>query len=243
MTDGVNDFEWTKDIILVNIYFQSHGINKPERYKARDSPNTTIEIFKIHLKKSKGIMGKLSLEKNGPELDPHSSLKENGIRDGSQLFLKSFTPRRKFISHRIQVQISNANMDPIKLNVSSQAHIYDLAHMLQDECGMPVDEQAWFKGDILLKNKNSLAVAMDDQRSRTRELRVKWLPKVQIGTHSPVQTADPRFAQNGMIVSVLIYSSGYYWLYITLQLPLHMYHLYLSLQMVRRVYLCHWLCS
>lgn len=199
MSERVKHFEWTRDVISVTVYqiYQTekkvgNKSIKPRKYKVIVRPNISIKNFMEHLKLSNCIIGQLSLQQNGPKLESDTTLEENGIRNGSELYLKSFARKKKpkpELTYKIEVKICDAATDSIKFDVSSKAQIKDLAHMVQDECGMPVDEQVWLRGDKPLENKNAIAVAVANQ------LKVKWLYKGQIGTSNPVRNVA---AQNGM---------------------------------------------
>lgn len=139
-------------------------------------PDISISNFKQHIKYSCCITGSLSLTKDGYQLDSHTTLEGNGITAENQLCVESCKPRRRCNSHYIHVEISNANIEPIRLNIPFNADRCVLEHMVQDKCGMPTEEQKWYDGDVLLKTKNSFARAI---RNRHNHLKVKWSPKRQ----------------------------------------------------------------
>lgn len=170
--------EWAKSMIVVLVHFLSVG-SIEENYKVTVKRNISIDGFMKHLKASKSVSGTLKLGEK--ELDiTNATLNNCGISNGTQVSVRSYTPRKK-LAYIVRVKVVD---EEFKIKVSHFTKFSELAHMVQDECGMPADEQTWYKGGKPLK-MSSRVVEHYDNRSKL-PLEVKWSPKwhVQRGMHS-----------------------------------------------------------
>lgn len=88
-----------------------------------------------HLKASKGITGKLNIDK---KLRDTIKLPEAGITADKILEMESWvTPKRS--THNIPVKLPDGEL--INVQVHNCTTIKELSHKLQDETGMAVEEQ------------------------------------------------------------------------------------------------------
>ena len=107
---------------------------KKTRFKVRVRNSSSIKELKDHLKAGRGIEGRLT----GRNLSDETTLEEAGIITDAVLEVESFrTPKRS--THNISVKV----IDGEDLNVQVHAGTIpgELKHKLQDETGMPVEEQ------------------------------------------------------------------------------------------------------
>ena len=183
--------EWALSMIIISVLFRCVGTSKPEKYKVAVNRNISIAGFMEHLKASRSITGKLLL--NGKELkedNRDATLHSYGITNGTQLSVRSFKHVKK-PCHPIRVNVIDEELQeplPVIIMVLPSTKFIEMAHVVQDECGMPVEEQVWYRTGKMLKMsryKNSLAVDHYDHMAK-EPLVVKWLPKVQ----APVQAGN-----------------------------------------------------
>lgn len=182
----VQGYEWGKNMIVTLVNFMRHGTTKKDEFRVAVKPKTTIAEYKKHIQASCSITGQgtLSLTQDGKELDGQKFLEDYGITENTEVYLRSYTPRRMTTS---KIRVKVAGTEEVFL-VSPQAHFCDLPHMVQDRCKMPVEEQIWYKGGKVLKmskHRNTFAVTMD-QRSRECLLRVKWSKKTKRPTTATI---------------------------------------------------------
>ena len=126
------------DMISVDIDFTSfQGGIKEQTFKGVRIPQSCcIRDLKDHLKLSKGITGRISV--NEKELSNNKTLNVLGIVSGTVLDMKSFTPAKQY-THSILVKRVNGTV--ISVQVHSGTTTGGLKHILQDKIGMPVEEQ------------------------------------------------------------------------------------------------------
>lgn len=188
--ENANEHRWAVNMIMVFVNFECVGTKKTEPVlttMVRD--NASVADFKEHLKQSFSVVGSLIFENN--PLKDSATLEESGITSGSRINMRSFSPRKTLTSHPIKIKIPDTTK-PIVFQVLPQAHLSNLTHMLQDKCGMPVEEQVWYKkGKLLYSNrmkqhKDSLAV---NHCSHNDILEVKWLRRIHTSrgalSHTP----------------------------------------------------------
>ena len=126
------------DMISVDIDFTSfQGGIKEQTFKGVRIPQSScIRDLKDHLKLSKGITGRISV--NEKELSNNKTLNMLRIVSGTVLDMKSFTPAKQY-THSILVKRVNGTV--ISVQVHSGTTTGGLKHILQDKIGMPVEEQ------------------------------------------------------------------------------------------------------
>lgn len=122
-------------LITVFINFTAVGIKKKLTFKVQVQQSSCIRDFMRHLKASKGITGKIV----GRELSESTTLAEAGIVTTTVLGMEGFTTPKRF-THRVPVKLPDGVV--INVHVHSGTTIGDLKHKIQDEIGMPVEEQA-----------------------------------------------------------------------------------------------------
>lgn len=133
------EYSWDGDTAYLTINFTSVGIKKKTKYLIRVRLTDSIEELMNHLKCSKCITGKLAHSgKCLQKLNPKMTLAEAGILPNAILEMESFTAAKRF-THNILVKLPNSNV--INVQVYSGTTIGHLKHKIQDEIGMPVEEQ------------------------------------------------------------------------------------------------------
>ena len=138
------------DMISVDIDFTSfQGGIKRQTFKGIRIPQSScIRDLKDHLKLSKGITGKVLMNKK--ELSNNMTLKELGIVTGIVLEMKSYTPAKPY-THSIPVKRVNGTV--ISVQVHSGTTTGGLKHIIQDKIGMPVEEQVLEYDDMIVQDK------------------------------------------------------------------------------------------
>lgn len=134
--------EWSVGVIHLTIRFKIHGIREPQEYRVRARTSTTISEFIKHIAASHGVSADGRLFYRGVCLsnpsDKHTTLEEHGVHDESLLELISYkAPKR--LQHPILVSIPGGHK--IQLRVLNTTTLQELKHKIQDEIGMPHDEQ------------------------------------------------------------------------------------------------------
>ena len=126
------------DLISVDIDFTSSqgGIKKQTFKKVRILQSSSIRDLKDHLKLSKGITGKVLMNKK--ELNNSMTLKELGIVTGTVLEMKSYTQAKEY-THSIPVKCTDGTV--ISVQVHSGTTTGGLKHIIQDQIGIPFEEQ------------------------------------------------------------------------------------------------------
>ena len=164
------EHEWAAAMIVVYLLFRSVGIKKPEKYSFRVNLETTLRTFRQHILASKSIAGILSLR--GRDIVDDKTFNDYGIVNGSQLSLRSYNPRKKN-TQPIRIQVVDQQSYIITIMVAVRTTLSDLRHMVQDECGMPVEEQIWSKrGRSIDMNKRIYAV--EYYNIQKHPLEVRW---------------------------------------------------------------------
>lgn len=128
---------WDSGMIPVTVNFTSVGIKKESTFEVKLRRSSCIGDVKHHLKTSKGITGKLTI--NNEELSDEMTLAEANIVAGTVLVMESYTPAKVF-THNIPVKIPNGKV--INVKVHNGTTIGDLKHKIQDEICMPVEKQS-----------------------------------------------------------------------------------------------------
>lgn len=175
---GQAEYSWDGDTASLTINFASVGIKKKTKFFIRVRLTDCIEDLMIHLKVSKGITGKLahrgeSLQK----LNPKMTLAEAGIIPNAILEMESYKAAKRF-THNIPVKLPNSNV--INVQVHSGTTIGDLKHKIQDEIGMPVEEQLLeYSGKILHHDKLSVEIC----GHKRIPFELKCLPSKYIHVH------------------------------------------------------------
>ena len=134
--------EWSVGVMKLTVRFKIHGIREPQEYQVRAKTSTTIYAFMKHIAASHGVSadGKLfylgvCLSNTG---DRHTTLEEHGVHDESLMELVSYkAPKR--LQHPILVSIPGGHK--IQLRVLNTTTLQELKHKIQDEIGMPYEEQ------------------------------------------------------------------------------------------------------
>lgn len=130
----------SSDMISVIIDFtNTQNGTKKQPFKGVRIPQTCcIRDLKDHLKLSKGITGRILMNKKELSITNSMTLKELGIVTGTVLDMKSYTPAKQY-THSIQVKRMNGAM--MNVQVHSGTTTGGLKHILQDETGLPVEDQ------------------------------------------------------------------------------------------------------
>ena len=131
---GEVTYSWGGDMLAFIINFTSIGIKKKMTFKTMARESTCIEDLMHHLKASNGITGKLVDKRLSSKL----TLSEAGIVTNTVLEMESFTPAKRF-TYNIAVKLPDGVV--INVHVHSGTTIAELKHKIQDEIGMPVEEQ------------------------------------------------------------------------------------------------------
>ena len=119
------------------ICFTTIGLHKEETFfKVRVRNSSSIGDVKDHLKASIDIVGRFT-SKN-LNLSDKLTLKEAGIITGTILEMESFRKPKRF-THKIPVKVIGGKEINVQVHQGTTAR--DLKHKLQDETGMPVEEQ------------------------------------------------------------------------------------------------------
>ena len=145
------------DIISVDIDFTSSqgGIKKQTFKKVRIPQSSSIRDLKDHLKLSKGIKGKVLMNKK--ELHNSMTLKELGIVAGTILEVKSCTQAKEY-THSIPVKRFNGAM--MNVQVHSGTTTGGLKHIIQDRIGMLVEEQVLEHDGLPIMQDKKLVVGI-----------------------------------------------------------------------------------
>ena len=118
------------------IKFTSIGVKKKMTFKTKARESSSIGDLLHHLKASKGITGKL-IDKM---LHSRMTLAEAGVITNTVLEMESFRPAKRF-THNIAVKLPHPDGTVINVQVHQTTTIRELKHKIQDEIGMPVEEQ------------------------------------------------------------------------------------------------------
>lgn len=151
----------------ITVCFTSIGISKKLSFDIRIRLSDRIEDLMRHLKASKGITGRLIMER---ELSKRMTLAEAGIHPGTVIEIESYNPAKRF-SHNIPLKLPNGIV--IFIQVHSSSTIGDLKHKIQDEIGMPAEDQTLeYSGRRLKQDKLSVDIC----GHKKTPLVVKWVP-------------------------------------------------------------------
>ena len=135
MASGLDKSDVETDMITLVIKFVNIG-KKFATFRVRIRQSSCIRDLKDHLKASRGIIGKL--KKGNKELSDGMTLAEAGITSGMVFRMESHTPAKQF-DYNISVKSPNGAV--INIQVNHRTMIEDLKHKIQDEIGMPVEQQ------------------------------------------------------------------------------------------------------
>jgi len=165
---GQAEYSWDGDTASLTINFATVGIKKKSRFTVRVQLTDCYEDFMNHLKASKGVTGRLVMER---EPSKKMTLAEVGIPPGAVLKVESFKAARRF-DHKVPVKLPNGTV--INVPVHSSSTISDLKHMIQDEIGMPVEQQSLEHNDKHVNQDKKIVVEIVGHK--TTPLILKWVP-------------------------------------------------------------------
>ena len=138
------------DMISVDIDFTStQGRTRKQTYQGVKIPrSSSIRELRDHLKHSKGITGRILMNKR--ELSNNRTLKELGIVRDTVLEMKSYTQVKEF-PHSIPLQHPTGTINVYVHEITTTG---GLKHIIQDEIGMPVEEQVLeYDGKQIMQDK------------------------------------------------------------------------------------------
>ena len=158
---------WDDGMERITISFTSIGISKKMSFDVRFRLSDRIEDFMHHLKASKGLTGSLVTDK---KLNKRMTLAKAGIHPDDVVEMESYTPAKR-LSHNIPVKLPDGTVIFVQVHTSST--IGDLKHRIQDEIGMPAEEQTLeYSGRHLKHDKLSVDIC----GHKKTPLVVKWMP-------------------------------------------------------------------
>ena len=145
----------SSDVISCNVDFTStQGDIKAKTFEGvRASRLWCVRDFKEHLKLTKGITGRILMNKK--ELNINKMLKELGIGTGTVLVMKSYTKVKDF-NHSIGLKCLDGTV--IIVQVHEGTTIKGLKHIILNEVGMPVEEQVLEHGGTQIMQDKKLVV-------------------------------------------------------------------------------------
>ena len=113
------------------------------------TPNDTSAVIKKKIEDATGMaVPRQVLKKDGQVLPCDQKAKEMGIRDGDTLSVDVYT---------VPITVSTMDGKQIKIHVDPTDSLRDIKKQLEDESGIPWDNQELFKDDIVLDDDSKTA--------------------------------------------------------------------------------------
>ena len=137
---------------------------KKTRFKVRVRNSSSIKELKDHLKAGRGVEGRLRDKK----LSDNVTLAEAGIITDTVLEVESFRTPKRF-THNISVKVIDG--EDLNVQVHQGTTAGELKHKLQDETGMPVEEQILeYNGRVVNQGKIVVKIC----RHKKTPIVLKW---------------------------------------------------------------------
>ena len=139
MASGSHSSGYKDDMITLITSIIILGTKKKLRFTVRVRQSSCIGDFKYHLKASKDItVMQKKLFYAGKWLNDKMTLVEAGITENTIVEMESFRPPRRF-TNNIAVKLPDGEV--VNVRVHRSTTIEELKHKIQDEIGMPIEEQ------------------------------------------------------------------------------------------------------
>ena len=186
------NFVWAQYMILLYVQFHYVGKNTDITFPVCVSPNHTVGLLKQHLQKTGKFIPGSKLLLKGVELRDDALLNGAGVRNETRLNVRSFAARKKPTGHPIRVRVTDSDGNEktvMKISIVANTNFLQLAHMVQDECGMPVEEQTWYKDKKVLRMSKYKTLPVTGNYMDYFE--VKWSPPHTIGPMVCARVLEP----------------------------------------------------
>ena len=143
---------WDTGMITVQIYLLLISTKKVKKFKARVRKSSTIKDIKKHLKASKDIDGRVT----DKHLSDEMTLTEAKLITRPELNMESYKTPKRF-THNISVELPDGELKNVQVHEGTT--VEELKHQIQDETGMPYEEQILeYSGKTVKQNKSIVGI-------------------------------------------------------------------------------------
>lgn len=188
---------------------ESRGLRNIEvtvRYKLGDlppltlplrvRPNDTLKKIKNHIMKSLDVQGKVMYGEHNCDSSPNKRLSEYPTSHEEKFYLTAERKERDLKQHTIKVQLPEElaakAVKTVDIKVARTTTTDNLKHKLQDECGIPVEEQNIHVLGQDMECQSGANIMQQLPSAKSMNLEVKWQRKEA----SPTRPSKVRRSQS-----------------------------------------------